>query len=142
MRSSLLAVLAIGTMVSAGVAGAEVVHFTAKLDGASETPPRVTKGTGTADVRLDTVTRMLSWKVEYSGLTGPATMAHFHGPAAMGTAAKVTVPLTGDLTSPISGAAPINDGQIGDLRGGLWYLNIHTAKYPAGEIRGQVLRAK
>ena len=142
MRSTLLAALAVGAMVSAGAASAEVVHFTAKLDGASETPPRVTKGAGTADVRLDTVTKVLSWKVEYSGLTGPATMAHFHGPAAPGTAAKVTVPLTGDLTSPINGSAPITDVQIGDLRGGLWYLNIHTAKYPPGEIRGQVLRAK
>ncbi len=142
MRGSLLAALAIGAMFLAGAACAEVIHFTAKLDGASETPPRVTKGTGTADVRLDTVTKVLSWKVEYSGLTGPATMAHFHGPAAPGTAAKVTVPLTGDLTSPIAGSAAIADGQIGDLSGGLWYLNIHTAKYPSGEIRGQVLKAK
>ena len=142
MRRPLLAALAIGAMFSAGAACAEIIHFTAKLDGASETPPRVTKGSGAADVRLDTVTKVLSWKVEYSGLTGPATMAHFHGPAAPGTAAKVTVPLTGDLASPINGSAAITDGQIGDLRGGLWYLNVHTAKYPSGEIRGQVLQAK
>ncbi|MGI8840826.1 MAG: CHRD domain-containing protein [Caulobacteraceae bacterium] len=142
MRASLLAALAIGALISAGGAFAETIHFTAKLDGASETPPRVTKGTGTADIKLDTVSKALSWKVEYSGLTGPANAAHFHGPAAPGTAAKVTVPLTGDLTSPITGSAPLTDGQIGDLRGGLWYLNIHTTKYPSGEIRGQVLQAK
>jgi hypothetical protein len=142
MRSSLLAVLALGTVLAAGAAFAEVVHFTAKLDGASETPPRDTKATGSADVTLDTVSRVLTWKVDYSGLSGPATMAHFHGPAAPGTAAGPTVSLTGSLTSPIKGSATITDGQIGDLRGGLWYVNVHTAKYPGGEIRGQVLQAK
>jgi hypothetical protein len=142
MRSSLLAVLAMGAILSAGGALAEVVHFTAKLDGASETPPRDTKATGSADVTLDTVTKVLTWKVDYVGLTGPATMAHFHGPAAPGTAAGITVPLTGDMASPIKGSATITDGQIGDLRGGLWYINIHTAKYPPGEIRGQVMQAK
>ena len=142
MRTTLFAALAVGAMLAAGAASAEIVHFTAKLDGASETPPRVTDGKGTAQVTLDTQSKVLSWKVEYSGLTGPATMAHFHGPAAPGTAAKVTVPLTGDMASPIKGSATITDGQIGDLRGGLWYLNVHTAKYPGGEIRGQVLEAK
>ena len=142
MRTTLFAALAVGAMLAAGAASAEIVHFTAKLDGASETPPRVTDGKGTAQVTLDTQSKVLSWKVDYSDLTGPATMAHFHGPAAPGTAAKVTVPLTGDMASPIKGSATITDGQIGDLRGGLWYLNVHTAKYPGGEIRGQVLQAK
>ncbi|MDQ2861889.1 MAG: CHRD domain-containing protein [Pseudomonadota bacterium] len=142
MRTTLLAALAVGAILTAGATFAEVIHFTAKLDGASETPPRETKGTGTAQVTLDTTTRVLSWTVDYSGLTGAATMAHFHGPAAPGKAAAVTVPLSGDLANPIKGSAAITDGQIGDLRGGLWYINIHTAKYPPGEIRGQVLEAK
>ena len=142
MRTTLFAALAVGAMLAAGAASAEIVHFTAKLDGASETPPRVTDGKGTAQVTLDTQSKVVSWKVDYSDLSGPATMAHFHGPAAPGTAAKVTVPLTGDMASPIKGSATITDGQIGDLRGGLWYINVHTAKYPGGEIRGQVLEAK
>lgn len=142
MRTTLFAALAFGAMLSAGAALAEVVHFTANLDGASETPANTSKGTGTADVALDTVTRVLSWKIGYSRLSGPATAAHFHGPAAPGKAAGITVPLTGDLASPIKGSVAITDGQIGDLRGGLWYVNIHTAKIPAGEIRGQVLQAK
>jgi hypothetical protein len=67
-------------------------------------------------------------------------MAHFHGPAASGVAAGVVVPISGSLDSPLTGTAALNDGQIGDLRAGLWYINIHTAKYPAGEIRGQVVK--
>ena len=69
-------------------------------------------------------------------------MAHFHGPAAPGVAAGVAVPLAAPLASPINGMATLTDGQIGDLRAGLWYINIHTAQNPGGEIRGQLLKAK
>ncbi len=138
MRNAIVAALALGACFIASTALAEVIHYTAKLNGASETPPNVTKGVGTAQVTLDTDSKMLDWKIEYSGLTGAATMAHFHGPAAPGVAAGVTVGLTAPLASPIVGTANLNDGQIGDLRAGLWYINVHTAQYPKGEIRGQV----
>ena len=142
MRAALLTALAVGALISALPAYAEVLHFTASLDGAAETPPKATKATGSADVTLDTASKMLSWTVRYSGLSGPVTMAHFHGPAAVGVAAGITVTLPPPLKSPVSGSEAINDGQIGDLRAGLWYINIHTALNPKGEIRGQVLAAK
>jgi hypothetical protein len=140
MRTSIFTALAAAVVLAAGSVSAEVVHYMIKLDGAAETPPKATNGTGTADVTLDTDSKMLMWKIEYSGLTGPATMAHFHGPAAIGAAAGVQVPITGSLASPISGMTSLTDGQIGDLLGGLWYINIHTAANPAGEIRGQLLK--
>ena len=137
----LAALVAVSALIAAAPALAEVVHFSAKLDGASETPPNDSKGVGEAHVILDTVKHKVSWKVTYSDLTGPATMAHFHGPAAAGVAAPVAIPLTPPLASPITGSADITDGQIGDLRGGLWYVNVHTAAHPAGEIRGQLAEA-
>ncbi len=137
---TLTAIAAVAILAGAS-AHAEVVHFQAKLDGASETPPKVTDGHGAAEVTLDTTAHTLSWTIDYAGLTGPATMAHFHGPAALGVAAGVTVPITGTMASPLVGTANVNDGQIGDLRAGLWYINIHTGKYPGGEIRGQVVKA-
>lgn len=130
--------LAAAALAIAIPAAAATVHFTAKLDGASETPPNDSKGTGMAAVSLDTVAKKISWKVMYAGLTGPATMAHFHGPAPVGKAAPVAVPMTPPLASPISGSASVTDAQIGDLRGGLWYVNVHTAAHPDGEIRGQL----
>jgi hypothetical protein len=139
MRTSVLTALAAVLALAAGSVSAEVIHYFVKLDGASETPPKATNGTGKAEVSLDTDRKMLTWKIEYSGLTGPATMAHFHGPAAIGAAAGVQVNIAPPLASPISGMTTLTDGQIGDLLGGLWYINVHTAANPAGEIRGQVL---
>ncbi|HEY2177814.1 MAG TPA: CHRD domain-containing protein [Caulobacteraceae bacterium] len=138
MRAIFAAGLAAAALLAALPASAAVVHFTAKLNGAAETPPNDSKGTGAARVSLDTATKKLTWTVTYSGLSGPPTMAHFHGPAPVGKAAPVVVPLTPPLASPIKGSAMLSDSQIGDLKAGLWYINIHTAKIPDGEIRGQV----
>ncbi len=65
----------------------------ATLDSASEVPATTTAGKGTADIDFDPATKKLTWKLTYSGLTGPATMAHFHGPAEAGKNAGVAVPI-------------------------------------------------
>ena len=84
---------------------------------------------------------MLTWTVTYTGLTGAVTAAHFHGPAAMGAKADPVVPLEAPFASPIKGSATLTDAQATDLSAGMWYFNLHTAKYPDGEIRGQVVAA-
>jgi hypothetical protein len=141
-RFSLISLLAVGVLAMAPGGFAETLHYTAVLDGAHETPPNETTGTGTADVSFDTDTHTLSWTVNYSGLTGPATMAHFHGPAEPGAAAGVVVKLGPDVSSPITGSGPLTDEQEGWLRKGLLYVNVHTAAHPPGEIRGQVVAAQ
>jgi len=141
MRDITAVLFAIGALCAAAPVSAEIIRYVAKLDGASETPPNASKGQGFADVTLDTDARVVSWKVTYSGLSGPATMAHFHGPAAPGAAAGVQIAFPGAMSSPLVGTSPVNDGQIGDLRAGLWYINIHTATNPKGEIRGQLAKA-
>lgn len=133
-----IASAAICALLLATSASAAVVHYTAKLNGAAETPPTTSKGTGVAHVTLDTTKKTLTWTVSYSGLTGPPTMAHFHGPAPVGKAAGVAIPLTPPLASPIKGSSAITDSQIADLKAGQWYVNIHTAANPGGEIRGQL----
>ena len=60
------------------------VSFKVALTGAQQVPPVQTGANGTADLNYDPATRMLTWSVTYNGLSGPATMAHFHGPAAEG----------------------------------------------------------
>jgi hypothetical protein len=89
---------------------------------------------------FDPATKHLSWTGQYSGLTGPVTAAHFHGPAKAGENAGVLVPVTAP-TSPFSGEATLDDAKAADLAAGRVYFNVHTGANPKGEIRGQLERA-
>ena len=133
-----LATLAIGAAVGfAGPAFADKMKAT--LDGKSEVPPNTSAATGTADIDYDPASKKLSWKLTYSGLSGPATAAHFHGPAAAGANAGVKVPIP-NTASGSEGSATLNDEQAADLVAGKYYVNVHTAANPGGEIRGQVMK--
>jgi hypothetical protein len=135
----MLATLALGTAIAfAGPAFAEKMKAT--LDGASEVPANTSAGKGAADIDYDAATKKLSWKLTYSGLTGPATAAHFHGPAEAGKNAGVVVAIPGAALSPAEGSATLTDAQAADLMAGKYYVNVHTAANPGGEIRGQVTK--
>jgi hypothetical protein len=112
--------------------------FRATLSSAAEVPANASTGTGNLEASFDKASGVLRWKLTYSGLSGPATMAHFHGPAMPGANAGVVVPLP-SAASPAEGQATLTPAQAADLVGGRWYINVHTAQNPGGEIRGQVL---
>jgi hypothetical protein len=112
--------------------------YKATLDAKSEVPPNASTATGTADIDYDPATKKLSWKVTYSGLSGPATAAHFHGPAEAGKNAGVALAIPNATASPVEGSATLNDAQAADFASGKYYVNVHTAANPGGEIRGQV----
>ena len=116
---------------------AEETKFMATLSGAEEVPPVETAATGTADVTWNSETKELSWTIEFTGLSGAATAAHFHGPADPGANADPVVGIE-DLESPSEGTVALTDEQAADLAAGKWYVNIHTEANPGGEIRGQV----
>lgn len=126
---------------SAMPAYAEMLKFSTDLTGAAEVPPTDSAATGKVEATLDTESKVFTWTVTYEGLSGDATGAHFHGPAAADGNAGPVVPLADPLTSPINGNATLTDEQITQLQGGQWYFNLHTAKFPDGEIRGQVMAA-
>ena len=113
--------------------------LTSTLSGEAEIPAVTTMGTGTVDVTYTPATKVVKWKVVYSGLSGPVTAAHFHGPAIPGQNAGVVLPFKDKLDSPIEGQATLTDAQATDLLAGKWYLNLHTAANPKGEVRGQVV---
>jgi len=135
----MLATLALGATVAlAGPAFAEKMKAT--LDGKSEVPANTSAGNGTADLNYDPATKKLTWKLTYSGLSGPPTAAHFHGPAEPGKNAGVAVAIPNATSSPVEGSATLTDAQAADLTAGRYYINVHTAANPGGEIRGQVTK--
>jgi CHRD domain len=128
------------TLGYAGNVRAETLTYKVALKSASEVPANASSGSGTADVTYETQSKKLSWKVSYSGLTGPATAAHFHGPAEPGKNAGVMIPIQNIAISPAEGSATLTDAQAADLMAGRLYVNVHTAANPGGEIRGQVTK--
>jgi hypothetical protein len=139
MTKTMFATLVLGAAVAfAGPAFAD--KYKVMLDAKSEVPPNASTATGTADVDYDPATKKLTWTLTYSGLTGAATAAHFHGPGEPGKIAGVKVPIPGATSSPAEGSATLTDEQAADFLAGKYYINVHTAANPGGEIRGQVTK--
>lgn len=139
-RTSLLtAAFAIASLTTVSAA---TINFKATMSGKQEVPPTASNGSGDVLATLDTKTKQLNYTMTYMGLTGPATAAHFHGPAAAGANAGVAVPIGMPPANPATGTVTLTDAQIKDLEAGKWYANVHTAQNKGGEIRGQMTMVK
>ncbi len=140
LRMTGAAAFAIATSLTFAIpANAEKMTMKLNMDSAHEVPPNDSAAKGIADVTYDTDSKVLSWKVTYSDLTGAATMAHFHAPAEAGKNAPPVVPFK-DVTSGAEGTATLTDAQAADLLAGKMYVNVHTPAHPGGEIRAQVVK--
>src|SRR5690242_21896421 len=102
---------------------AETMNFKANLSPSEEVPPTNSKGSGSVTATYDTGSKKLTWKGSYSGLTGPATAAHFHT-GEKGKNGGVTIPIA-PATSPTEGSATLNDQQASDLIASKLYVHAH-----------------
>lgn len=124
------------------------------MTAAQEVPANGSTALGIMDVSYTKETRLLTWSVTWSGLTGPVSLMHIHGLAPVGYSAGVIY----NIITPSNGLATPNntlypatgkfngvmlaDGVVvkeQDLLNGFYYMNIHTAANPGGEIRGQIV---
>ena len=112
LRVSLLALAC-----SIGVAApslAETVTFKVDMTASKEVPPNPSKGKGQVTATFDIASKTLTWKGDYSDLTGPAIMAHFHGPAEPSKNAAVVIPIftnAGSAKNPFEGSMTLTDQQ-------------------------------
>jgi hypothetical protein len=119
-------------------------HFrlSTTLNAGQEIPKQVVKnavGHGTFTGTL--VGTKLTWKLTWAKLSGPAGAAHIHL-GAMGKAGNVVVPLCtpcGGATGSKSGTSTISASLLKTIQKHGAYVNVHTAKNPNGEIRGQLV---
>ncbi len=139
LRSSLTVLACTAVLAFASPSIAATVNMKADLKAATEVPPTDSKGTGSVTATFDTASKKLSWKGNVSGLSGPATAAHFHSGEA-GKNGAVVVPIAGADKGSFEGSATLNDAQAAELTAGKWYVNVHTAANKGGEIRGQVTK--
>jgi hypothetical protein len=137
--SGVMAVALVAFAAMPSPVSAEMLAMKADLKSSEEVPPNDSPGKGTAEVTLDTEANKVSWKITHEGLTGDPAAAHFHGPAKVGENADPFVDISANLNE---GSADVTPEQLQMIRDGNSYLNIHTAQYPDGEIRGQVVPAQ
>lgn len=135
---ALVVVLAVAASAAAAFAATGATVWTAALSSGQEIPAQVVKDAAAHGLFKGTLTgSTLKWKLTFSKLTGPATAAHIHM-AAKGKSGNVVVPLCGPCKSPVSGTATIPASLMTAFKKHLLYVNVHTAKNPNGEIRGQL----
>ncbi|MEW6583956.1 MAG: CHRD domain-containing protein [Actinomycetota bacterium] len=133
------ATLALGAGVAAAGTGTHAV--TGKLTAAQEVPKptgvaRTAGGSFTATLRRGTRTT-LTWKLTFTGLSGRALQAHVHL-GRRGVAGPVAIALCGPCRSGATGTARITRQVADAIENGRAYVNVHTARNAAGEIRGQL----
>lgn len=124
----------------AGSARAQITHLEAlAINGANETPPVVTPATGRGDVTVNTAAHLVKYNMTFANLTSNQTLAHIHGPAAVGVPGPIMFSLP--LGSPATGQNASTAANEGDINAGMSYFNVHTINNGGGEIRGQLVAA-
>jgi hypothetical protein len=112
------------------------ILFVATLTGAQQTTPNASTATGTGSVIFDPATNNISYQLVETVVN--ATAAHIHQ-APAGVDGPVIIPFT-LVGQGASGTATLTAGQATDLQAAGLYMNVHSAAFPVGEIRGQLLR--
>jgi short subunit fatty acids transporter len=112
-----------------------MLSFDVMLSGVNEVPANNSKATGMLMGTYNKDSKMLSYTLTYSGMT--ATAGHFHK-AAAGSNGGVAVDL-GSISTGMKNTLTLTDAQVTDLMAGMWYINLHSAAFPSGELRGQVM---
>lgn len=136
-------------LLLAGLAVAALAHsklaqdsysYRAALTPGLEVPrakaPANARGLFTGTVTEDGANRSLRWTLTFGNLSGKAVAAHVHK-GRRGVAGGVLVPLCGPCKTGQSGSVQVSKEAADALRQGRAYVNVHTARNQAGEIRGQ-----
>lgn len=129
-----LALLALIGMID--TADANTYRYGCVLDGAQVTTPTGSPAIGGGQFIIDTDANTVDYRIAFTGLTAAETSAHIHGPADPGTNGGVLHALA--VGNPKIGTWSYVETEEGDILAGKTYVNVHSAVFPSGEIRGQI----
>ena len=111
--------------------------------GAYEVPPTQSRGSGYFEAVYRPSTKVLEYRLNLTGLSGPITMGYLHGPAAPGDNAQQVAPINIPIYDyTIWDGVTLTEEQAAQVLAGQWYVNVTTLQYPDGEVRGQILPLK
>ncbi len=145
MQSLLKPTLVVSSLLLVGAAWAQQADqaaksMTVKMTGVNEVPgPGDADGKGTATLKFDTAKNQICYELKVSGI-GAANGAHIHS-GATGKAGDVKVPLeTPDANGNAKSCASVDAALIKEILANpsAYYVNVHTAEYPNGAVRGQL----
>lgn len=148
MRRTIV-VLSLAGLLAAGVLGSSAVgktprpiKFKAALNIGQEKPhPKGTKAGASGRFTATLTGTTLTWKLTWTHLSGPAVAAHIHMGAKRVNGGILVTLCPPSCTSPLTGTATVTQAVINDMKARKTYVNVHTARNPGGEIRGQITRA-
>ena len=145
VRKSLILVLLLVSSCSFYMGEPRVpkTDFRATLNGSNVVPPTQSRGSGWLEAVYRPSTKVLEYRLNLVGLSGPITMGYLHGPAGPGETAEQVAPINIPIyDNTIWDGVTLTEEQAADVMAGRWYVNVMTARYPDGEIRGQILPLK
>ena len=114
------------------------------IAGSQEVPSNTSTASGKLAINFDTCNNLLKFTVTWTGLSGNPVGAHIHGTAGMGVNASIKYDFTAGIpkvtSGTFTGTVLVDNVALikASLLQGLYYVNIHTATYPGGAIRGQI----
>ena len=119
------------------------ILFYADLSADEQSAVTESPGRGRADFVLDRATLNFTWKVTYKDLTSAATGTRIHGPGTPGGEAGILIDMAPKGMTPIiEGASVLNEGLLAYLVQDRMYVNLVTTKYPNGELRAPIKKAR
>jgi hypothetical protein len=143
MRITLVLVAIAALLVAAAPVSAKVKKLEAKLSGANEMPAADPDGSGTAQLRLDRAKKKVCFTLRVRKIGGTVAAAHIHKGGKSVASGPIVVPLIeGAKTgSKFTGCVKrVKKSLISAIlkHPRRYYVNVHTADFPTGAIRGQL----
>jgi hypothetical protein len=112
----------------------------ATLNGSNEVPPTQSRGSGYFEAVYRPSTKVLEYRLNLVGLSGPITMGYLHGPASPAENVQQVAPINIPIyDNTIWDGVTLTEEQAAEVLAGRWYVNVMTVHHPDGEIRGQIL---